>query len=609
MTDIVAEKLKLLPDSPGVYIMKDDHGKIIYVGKAIVLKNRVRQYFQSSRNHTPKVRAMVSHIADFETIMTANEVESLILEANLIKKHRPRYNIRLKDDKSYPYVKVTVQEEFPRVFITRRVLRDGARYFGPYTNVTALRDSLKLLRRLFPLRTCRTMPERPCLEYHIKRCLAPCVGKVEAEDYRAMIRAVLLFLEGRTDDVERELEQRMNAAAEAYHFETAARLRDQLSAVRTAAERQNIVTGAGDQDAVGMARSAAGVCVQIFFIRGGKMIGREHFLLRGSEEESDTDILRAFLEQYYNQATFVPREVLLPCAIDAAAQATIEAWLAARKGGGKVALLTPQRGTKHDIVQMATGNAAKFLADEETRRSLLDEQTLGAVEELGRYLGLKHPPRRMECFDISHNQGQETVASMVVFEDGAPKKSDYRRFKIRSTEGKPDDFLSMREVTTRRYVGLPEEELPDLIIIDGGKGQLSSALEIIRHAAGHKDVPVVGLAKQFELVFTEGNPDPVELPRRSQALYLIQRIRDEAHRFAITFHRKLRGKRNLVSVLDHIVGIGPKRRQSLRTHFGSLEKIKEASVEELAAAPGMNRTSAEAVRHFFDAQQELRGKQ
>ena len=609
MTDIVAEKLKLLPDSPGVYIMKDDHGKIIYVGKAIVLKNRVRQYFQSSRNHTPKVRAMVSHIADVETIMTANEVESLILEANLIKKHRPRYNIRLKDDKSYPYVKVTVQEDFPRVFITRRVLRDGARYFGPYTNVTALRDSLKLLRRLFPLRTCRTMPERPCLEYHIKRCLAPCVGKVEAEDYRAMIRAVLLFLEGRTDDVERELEQRMNAAAEAYHFETAARLRDQLSAVRTAAERQNIVTGAGDQDAVGMARSAAGVCVQIFFIRGGKMIGREHFLLRGSEEESDADILRAFLEQYYNQATFVPREVLLPCAIEAAAQATIEAWLAARKGGGKVALLTPQRGTKHEIVQMATGNAAKFLADEETRRSLLDEQTLGAVEELGRYLGLKHPPRRMECFDISHNQGQETVASMVVFEDGAPKKSDYRRFKIRSTEGKPDDFLSMREVTTRRYVGLPEEELPDLIIIDGGKGQLSSALEIIRHAAGHKDVPVVGLAKQFELVFTEGNSEPVELPRRSQALYLIQRIRDEAHRFAITFHRKLRGKRNLVSVLDHIVGIGPKRRQSLWTHFGTLDKIKAASVDELAAVPGMNRPSAEAIAHFFEAQRELRGKQ
>ena len=608
MTDLVAEKLKLLPDSPGVYIMKDARGKIIYVGKAIVLKNRVRQYFQSSRNQAPKVRAMVSHVADFETIMTANEVESLILEANLIKKHRPRYNIRLKDDKSYPYVKVTVQEEYPRVFITRRVLRDGARYFGPYTNVTALRDSLKLLKRLFPLRTCRTMPDRPCLEYHIKRCLAPCVGKVGEEDYRAMIHAVLLFLEGRTDDVERELEHRMALAVEAYHFETAARLRDQLTAVRKAAERQNIVTGAGDQDALGMARSAAGVCLQIFFIRGGKMIGREHFLLRGSEEESDADILRAFLEQYYNQATFVPREVLLPHAIDDAARAIIEQWLSEKKGGGKVALLTPQRGTKHDLVMMATGNAEKFLADEETRRSLADEQTLGAVEELGRYLGLKKPPHRMECFDISHNQGQETVASMVVFEGGMPKKSDYRRFKIKSAEGKPDDFLSMREVTTRRYVGLPEDELPDLIIIDGGKGQLSSALEIIRNEAGHKEVPVVGLAKQFELIFTEGQSEPVELPRRSQSLYLVQRIRDEAHRFAITFHRKLRGKRNLVSVLDHIVGVGPKRRQSLWSHFGTLDKIKAASVDELAAAPGMNRPAAESIVHFFDAQRVLRGK-
>jgi len=608
MTDIVAEKLKLLPDTPGVYIMKDERGKIIYVGKAIVLKNRVRQYFQSSRNQAPKVRAMVSHVADFETIMTANEVESLILEANLIKKHRPRYNIRLKDDKSYPYVKVTMQEDFPRVFITRRVLRDGARYFGPYTNVTALRDSLKLLKRLFPLRTCRKMPERPCLEYHIKRCLAPCVDKVTKEDYAAMIRAVLLFLEGRTDDVERELEQRMQLAAEAYHFETAARLRDQLVSVRKAAERQNIVTGAGDQDAVGMARAGAGVCVQIFFIRGGKMIGREHFLLRGSDEERDEDVLRAFLEQYYNAATFVPREVLLPLDIGAAERAVIERWLADKKGGGRVALLTPQRGTKRDIVVMATGNARKFLADEETRRALADEQNIGAVEELGRYLGLKKAPYRMECFDISHNQGQETVASMVVFEGGMPKKSDYRRFKIRSAEGKPDDFLSMREVTTRRYVGLPAEELPDLIIIDGGKGQLSSALEIIRGAAGHSAVPVVGLAKQFELIFVEGESEPVELPRRSDALYLVQRIRDEAHRFAITYHRNLRGKRNLVSVLDHIVGVGPKRRQALREHFGTIEKMKAASVDELVSVRGMNRPAAEAVYHFFEVQRNLRGK-
>ena len=608
MTDIVAEKLKLLPDKPGVYIMKNAEGRIIYVGKAIVLKNRVRQYFQSGKNHSPKVRAMVSHIADFEIIMTASEVEALILECNLIKKHRPRYNISLKDDKSYPYIKVTVQEEFPRVFITRRILKDGARYFGPYTNATAVHESLKLLRRLFPLRTCKHLQERPCLEYHIKRCLAPCAGKVEKGDYDAMIRAVLLFLEGRTEDVEKELQLRMEQAAESFNFEIAARLRDQLLAVRKIAEKQNIVTGSGDQDAVGLARSEIGVVVQVFMIRGGKMIGREHFLLQGSEDESDGQVLAAFLQQYYHRATFIPREILLPLAIPQTEQELLEKWLSAKKQKAKVQLILPQRGTKKDIVDMAASNAEKYLHDEAARIKQANDQTLGAVEELGRYLGLPKPPDRMECFDISHNQGSETVASMVVFEGGLPKKSDYRRFKIQSTEGKPDDFLSMREVTTRRYVDLPEEELPDLIIIDGGKGQLSSALEIIRNVAGHMQVPVVGLAKQFELVFTEGNPEPVVLPRHSQALYLIQRIRDEAHRFAITYHRKLRGKRNLVSVLDHIVGIGPRRRQALWSHFGSINKIKAATVEELAMAPGMNKPAADAVYNFFAAQAELRGK-
>ena len=608
MTDIVAEKLKLLPDKPGVYIMKNAEGRIIYVGKAIVLKNRVRQYFQSGKNHSPKVRAMVSHIADFEIIMTASEVEALILECNLIKKHRPRYNISLKDDKSYPYIKVTVQEEFPRVFITRRILKDGARYFGPYTNATAVHESLKLLRRLFPLRTCKHLQERPCLEYHIKRCLAPCAGKVEKGDYDAMIRAVLLFLEGRTEDVEKELQLRMEQAAESFNFEIAARLRDQLLAVRKIAEKQNIVTGSGDQDAVGLARSEIGVVVQVFMIRGGKMIGREHFLLQGSEDESDGQVLAAFLQQYYHRATFIPREILLPLAIPQTEQELLEKWLSAKEQKAKVQLILPQRGTKKDIVDMAASNAEKYLHDEAARIKQANDQTLGAVEELGRYLGLPKPPDRMECFDISHNQGSETVASMVVFEGGLPKKSDYRRFKIQSTEGKPDDFLSMREVTTRRYVDLPEEELPDLIIIDGGKGQLSSALEIIRNVAGHMQVPVVGLAKQFELVFTEGSSEPVVLPRHSQALYLIQRIRDEAHRFAITYHRKLRGKRNLVSVLDHIVGIGPKRRQALWSHFGSINKIKAATVEELAMAPGMNKPAAEAVYNFFAAQAELRGK-
>lgn len=602
MTEIVEDKLKLLPDSPGVYIMKNAQGKIIYVGKAVVLKNRVRQYFQQNKAHTPKVRAMVEKIADFEIIMTSSEVEALILECNLIKKHRPRYNISLKDDKTYPYVKVTLAEEYPRIFITRRVMKDGSKYFGPYTNVTAIHESLKLLRRLFPLRTCRRLGERPCLEYHIKRCLAPCVGKVEKAEYDSMIQSAIYFLEGRTEKVERELSAQMQEAAEEYRFEAAARLRDQLAAVRKAAERQNIVTGKGDQDAVGMARSDLGVCVQIFLVRGGKMVGREHFLLSGSEDETDEAVLTAFLKQYYNQATFVPHEVLLPISLEE--NDLLESWLSDKKHG-KVQIFVPQRGTKRDLVKMAEGNASKYLSDEADRIKQANAQTIGAVEELGRYLGLSRLPNRMECFDISHNQGSETVASMVVFEGGLPKKEDYRRFKIRSTEGKPDDFKSMREVTKRRYGKLTTDELPDLIVIDGGKGQLSSALEIIR-GAGHLTVPVVGLAKQFELIFVEGSPDPVELPRHSQSLYLIQRIRDEAHRFAITYHRKLRGKRNLVSVLDHIDGIGPARRKKLWSHFGNLDEIKSASVEELASVEGMNRPAAEAVYNFFAAQRRLK---
>lgn len=596
----IEEKLALLPDSPGVYIMKNAQGKVIYVGKAVVLKNRVRQYFQNTKSHSPKVRVMVSHIADFETIMTSTEVEALILECNLIKKHRPRYNISLKDDKTYPYVKVTMADEYPRVMLTRRILKDGARYFGPYTNVGAVHESLKLLRRLFPMRTCKHMDvDRPCLEYHIKRCLAPCVGLADPEEYRDMVRSVCLFLEGRTDEVEKALEKRMETAAENLQFELAARLRDQLKAVRRVAEKQNIVTGYGDQDAVGMARSGLGVCVQMFLVRAGKMVGREHFHLSGSEAESDEALLSAFLKQYYYRAAFIPKEILLPCLIEE--QTVIEEWLTARKGA-KVSLQLPQRGQKHEIVQMAETNAEKYLSDEAARIQTATAQTEGAVEELGRALGLVKKPWRMECFDISHIQGAETVASMVVFEGGVPKKTDYRRFKIKSAEGKPDDFLSMREVTTRRY-GKPDvEDMPDLIVIDGGLGQLGSALSIIR-GAGHT-TPVIGLAKQFELIFVEGTNVPVELPRHSQALYLMQRIRDEAHRFAITYHRKLRGKRNLVSVLDHVEGIGPTRRKALWAHFGTLDKIKAATVEELAAVKGMNRPSAQAVYNFFAVQKK-----
>ncbi|WP_182185914.1 excinuclease ABC subunit UvrC [Pectinatus frisingensis] len=602
MNELIKQKLQQLPINPGVYIMKDVNKRIIYVGKAVVLKNRVRQYFQSNKNHSAKVIAMVKRIADFETIITDSEIEALILECNLIKKHHPHYNISLRDDKTYPYLKVTLNEDFPRVIITRRVKKDGSRYFGPYTNVGAVKESLKLLRKSFPLRTCKNMNvDRPCLEYHIKRCLAPCVGKIGKNSYGEMVKSVVLFLDGKSAVLEKNLQQRMGKAAANLQFELAASLRDQLAAVRKTTEKQKIMLDGGDQDAVGMARSVYGACIQVFYIRNGKMIGRSHFILKNSEDETDEAILTAFLQQYYNQASSLPREVLLPIKIDESI--LIEKWLT-KAQGNKVEIIVPQRGVKKDIVNMAEENADKFLRDEQERIMREKAKTTGAVEELGKYLKLPQLPRRMECFDISHIQGSETVASMVVFEDGEPKKSDYRRFKINSTEGKPDDFMSMREVTKRRYEKLTETEMPDLIIIDGGKGQLSSALEIIR-GAGHLSVPVVGLAKRFEYIFIEGESEPVILPRHGEALYLVQRIRDEAHRFAITYHRKLRSRRNMVSILDHIDGIGPKRRKVLWEHFGRLDKIKAATVDEMAAVNGMTKPAAQAVYNFFAAQQSF----
>lgn len=595
MNEKLAEKLAVLPDKPGVYIMKDEKGRIIYVGKAVILKNRVRSYFQASRNHSPKVRALVEKIFDLEYIITSSEVEALILECNLIKKHHPKYNISLKDDKTYPYIKVTTNEEYPRIHVTRKVLKDGARYFGPFTSAGAVHETIKLLKKLFPLRSCRRMDApRPCLQHHIKRCLAPCGGKVDSKDYNKMIQAVCLFLEGRSDDVVKSLKFRMEQAAENLEFEQAALLRDQLAAIEKIVEKQNIVTGSGDQDIIGMARSVIGTCVQVFFVRSGKMTGRDHFLMTGSDEETDENVLEAFIKQYYSQAAFIPREILLPFEVNESQ--LIEEWLYALKGG-KVLLEVPKRGTKKDLIEMATGNAAIVLEEKMKLRQDKDDSAEEALAELGRYLGLSAPPLRMECFDISHIQGAETVASMVVFENGVPNKNEYRRFKLQTVEGKPDDFKSMQEVVLRRY-GELTEPLPDLIIIDGGKGQLNSALEVIR-GVGLEDTPVIGLAKEFEHIFQEGENDPLILPRNSQALYLMQRIRDEAHRFAITYHRKLRSKRNLVSVLDNIQGIGEKRRKALWDHFGSIKKIKEASIEELAAVPQMNIRTAEAVYHFF----------
>ncbi|MBQ3337192.1 MAG: excinuclease ABC subunit UvrC [Selenomonadaceae bacterium] len=588
--EILQEKLKTLPDAPGVYLMHDARGKIIYVGKARVLKNRVRQYFQSGKNHGAKVKAMVAKVADFETIVTANEVEALILECNLIKKHRPRYHISLKDDKSYPYLRVTA-EDFPRIILTRRVIHDGSRYFGPYTSGLAVKETLQLLRKIFPLRTCKTFPKRPCLEFHIKRCLAPCAKKISREEYLPFVKAAEKFLEGHTALVERELSARMNAAAEALNFEQAARLRDILSAVKKVTEKQKIVSDTGDADAIGLVRSENETCAQIFFIRDGKVTGRENFLLSGANDADDAQAVTEFIKQYYSRAKISAAEILLPVELRDDDLKILGEWLG-------VKLITPKRGVKRSLVEMANANAEKFLAEENARRQLKNAQTVGAVEELKNFLNLPRLPRRMECFDISHIQGAETVASMVVFEDGAPDKKSYRRFKIRSAEGKPDDFLSMREVTSRRYGST--ENLPDLIVIDGGRGQLGSALEIIR-GAGHQ-VPVVGLAKQFELIFVEGSSVPIELPRDSQALKLMQRIRDEAHRFAITYHRKLRRKRNLKSELDNVAGIGLKRRTELLKKFGTLAKIKSATVEELSAVPSMTHAAAESLRKFFDAQ-------
>ena len=584
------DKLKTLPAAPGVYIMRDANGKIIYVGKARVLKNRVRQYFQANKNHGAKVKAMVAKVADFETIVTANEVEALILECNLIKQHRPRYNISLKDDKSYPYLRVTA-EDFPRIVLTRRIVHDGSKYFGPYTSGLAVKETLALLRKIFPLRTCKTFAKRPCLEFHIKRCLAPCANKVSREDYMRLVNAAEKFLEGRTAQVERELSERMNAAAEALNFETAAHLRDVLTAIRKVTEKQKIITDTGDVDAIGVARADGETCAQIFFVREGKVTGRENFLLNGVNDESDAQVVTEFIKQYYSRAQLSATEIFLP--VELPEEKILREWLG-------VKLSVPKRGVKRSLVEMANQNAEKFLAEESARRQLKSAQTSGAVAELKNFLHLPTLPRRMECFDISHIQGAETVASMVVFADGVPDKKSYRRYKIRTTEGKPDDFLSMREVTSRRYEKISADNLPDLIVIDGGQGQLSSALEIIRRA-GHQ-VPVVGLAKQFELIFVEGSSVPIELPRDSQALKLMQRIRDEAHRFAITYHRKLRRKRNLKSELDGVKGIGVKRRNELLKHFGSVEKIKSATLDELIAVPLMTKAAAQSLINFFAAQ-------
>jgi excinuclease ABC subunit C len=610
------EQLDNLPAKPGVYLMKDKHGKILYVGKAINLRARVRSYFHASAADSPKTQRLAATVTKIDFIVTASELEALILESNLIKRHKPRYNVRLKDDKRYPYIKVTWQEDFPRVLIVRRMEQDGARYFGPFTAAWAVQQTLHTLRRVFPYLTCnRTITgqdERACLYLDIGLCLGPCIGAASKEEYRAMIDGLCRFLEGKSDEIVADLEARMEAASDEWDFEQAATYRDQLAAIQRVIERQKIVsTAMADQDVIAFARADGDACVQVFFIRHGRLIGREYFVLDGAAEETDTEVVASFVKQFYDDAAYVPPEILLPHEIDEAL--VIQEWLRSRRGH-KVVLRVPRRGHKRELVAMAAENAAETLAHLRAQWIADEGKQASALAELQQHLHLESPPTRIEGYDISTTQGSATTGSMVVFIKGVPRKNDYRRFRIRTVEG-TDDYASMREIMRRRFrhVTEPEPEnslgpgaqksswglLPDLLVVDGGKGQLNVALEVLDEFGLGDQVPAVGLAKQEEEVYLPDRADPIQLPRTSEGLYLLQRIRDEAHRFAITYHRKVRKRQTITSQLDDVPGIGPKRRSALLKHFGSIDAIRAANVEELAAVPSMTRTAAEQIKEHL----------
>jgi len=614
-TQIETLSVDTLPRKPGVYLMRDVTSAVIYVGKAVDLRSRVRSYFQPSAWENPKVRAIVSEVADLDFIVTDSELEALILEANLIKRHRPRYNVRLKDDKRYPYIKITWADPFPRVLVTRRMEQDGSRYFGPFTSASAVHQTLDLLRKSFPYLTCNReitgRDTRPCLYYDIRLCLGPCIGAVAQEEYRMMIRGLTRFLEGRSEEVIAGLEARMKVAADDWDFEQAASLRDQLQAVRCVVERQKIVSSVGtDQDVVAFAREEGDACVQVFFIRGGKLLGREYFVLEGTQDEDEREVITAFLKQFYEEAAYIPPEVLLPERIEEAL--IIEQWLK-RKRGAKVTLRVPRRGQKRGLVALAAENAAETLTALRAQWQADAHKHEQALAELQEALGLPRPPVRIECYDISTTQGTEIVGSMVVFVHAVPRKSEYRRFIVRSVQGQ-DDYASMREVLQRRFrrwqmsasasplAGGIEggwAKLPDLLIVDGGRGQLGVVTEVLKEFDLLARVPVAALAKQREEIFLPGQGKPVLLPPRSQGLFLVQRVRDEAHRFAVTHHRIRRRRAGVASQLDSIPGVGPARRKALLKAFGSLDGIRAASVEQLAAVPGIPRAVAQAIKEHL----------
>src|SRR5713226_4227432 len=642
MNPKIQSVLHSLPHKPGIYLMKDAEGTILYVGKAISLYNRVRSYFQESTDLSPKNRSMVAKVDDIEFLVVRNEVEALVLESNYIKQYRPKYNVLLRDDKNYPYIKVSLTEDFPRVYRVRSFQRDGNRYFGPYTNSGAVDATLDLLNKLFAFRTCRydasvwapptnaeppagwkqKLLPRPCTQYYIHRCVAPCVAYATREEYNAIIKQVILFLEGKHEEVVKGLQEKMEEAAENLNFEEAARMRDRIQAVDRVLEKQRIISteGQDDQDVIALASGEDETCAQVFFFRNGKLVGREYFILQGTRESAPGEVMGSFFTQFYESSPHIPAEIIVEVEPDD--RTVLQAWLKEKRKGA-VSIAAPKRGEKLRLVEMVKQNAREVLEQQRIKWLSDSQKTRLALEEIQAALNLAAPPYRIECYDISNTQGTNSVGAMVVFEAGRPKNSEYRRFKIKTVEG-PNDFASHQEMLRRRfrrqsgndYAGDVQQEaplasdetqaeqplqhewaMPDLVIIDGGKGQLSAAMEVLQEL--YIDVPTVGLAKENEEIFTPGSPDPIVLPRSSQGLYMVQRIRDEAHRFGITYHRKLRSDRTFKSVLDEIPGIGPKRKKALMKHFGSIRAISAASIDDLAALDGMTHDAAQKVKEYI----------
>ena len=618
MNQTLEFKISQLPESPGVYQMKKG-GEVIYVGKAVNLKNRVRQYFHSSRDHTPKVRAMVSNIEDFDIILCDTELEALILECNLIKKYRPYYNILLKDDKQYPYIRIDLRQDYPRVELVRRIEKDGAKYFGPYIGATVVRDVLEVLHNSFPLRTCKHEfsfghgvggRHRPCIRHQMGLCLAPCTGNVMPGQYRQMLDEIIAFLNGRHEDVVEHLRKKMDEAAKNWEFEKAAMYRDRVTAMEQVLQKQKaIAVAGGDQDVVAVASDGVDAIVEVIFMREGKILGNDHFIMQRAEAQQE-ESLAMFLLQYYDNAPYIPREILLG---EACEDLEVMEKLLTEKKGSRVRITVPQRGEKVRLTQMARKNAEDIAAKRREQFVRQKARTVGACRELADALGLDFTPRRIEGYDISNTQGTLSVASMVVAIDGQPARSQYRHYRIKTVVG-ANDFASMAEVISRRFTRgererleaqkkgvLPDgfADLPDLVLIDGGPEQLRFAQDAIHAVPMEKYPAMFGLAKRLEEIYLPGRDDPIRLDEHSEALRLIQRIRDEAHRFAITHHRGLRTKRSVASRLEEIPGIGATRRRALLTHFANLDALGNASLEELLDVPGMNRPAAEAVYSFF----------